>query len=515
MTSQSQSPPRRYRFADLALDTGQRRLWRDDEQIPLSKLTFDFLLTLVEAAPNLVTQDQLAEAVWGPRRVVSPETFSQRLKTLRGALGERADQPRYIEAVRGQGCRLIPSVTVIDAAAHAGGAIRRPGHQPIPSAERLETPARLLVSESEATEDERRRDNSSTGARDRRGRAYAAAHKLHYAITALLAVAVAYLILDGRRAGEAGIAAADAERTDRPAVIAVLPFANHSADPEQEYFAEGLSEELMNTLHHIDDLEVRSRSVSLSLMKGSDEDLSTRARTLGVDYVLEGSVQKDGDDVRIRTRLTNAHTGLTQWSGTYERTLHHIFAIHDDIAASVATALQVTLVVGELRRLPGMTRDVEAYGEYLQGVAAYKAYLPESIPRAIDHLLRATELDPEFALAWYTLSRTYADGLQDLPRSEEALERARALTPDAPYVLRGVADARAARGDWLSAGAFYEDLPADVESITTPRSWAAFSASSWAERTTQRSSSSGHAPWILWMAKSLGISAWPTSTPGG
>ena len=113
MTSASQSPPRRYRFADLALDAGQRRLWRGDEQIQLSKLTFDFLLALVEAAPNLLTHDQVSDAVWGPRRVITPENLSQRLKMLRDALGEPADQPRYIEAVRGQGYRLVPNVEIL------------------------------------------------------------------------------------------------------------------------------------------------------------------------------------------------------------------------------------------------------------------------------------------------------------------------------------------------------------------------------------------------------------------
>jgi DNA-binding winged helix-turn-helix (wHTH) protein len=117
---------RRYRFADLTLDTGQRRLWRGREEIQVSKLSFDFLRTLVEAAPNLLTHDQLAEAVWGPRRVITPENLSQRVKMLRQALGEEAEQPRYIEAVRAQGYRLIPAVETapIEALPHDGRPIR-------------------------------------------------------------------------------------------------------------------------------------------------------------------------------------------------------------------------------------------------------------------------------------------------------------------------------------------------------------------------------------------------------
>jgi DNA-binding winged helix-turn-helix (wHTH) protein len=116
MTSAPTSPPRRYRFADLTLDTGQRRLWRGDEEIRLSKLSFDFLRALVEAAPNLLTPDAIVETVWGPRRVITPENLSQRLMVLREAIGEEAERPRYIEAVRGQGYRLIPDVEAIETA---------------------------------------------------------------------------------------------------------------------------------------------------------------------------------------------------------------------------------------------------------------------------------------------------------------------------------------------------------------------------------------------------------------
>ena len=113
MTSAPKSPPRRYRFADLTLDTGQRRLWRGEQEIRLSKLSFDFLRALVEAAPNLLTPDQLAETVWGPRRVITAANLSQRLMMLRHAVGEEAERPRYIEAVRSQGYRLIPAVDAI------------------------------------------------------------------------------------------------------------------------------------------------------------------------------------------------------------------------------------------------------------------------------------------------------------------------------------------------------------------------------------------------------------------
>jgi DNA-binding winged helix-turn-helix (wHTH) protein/Tol biopolymer transport system component len=110
MTSPTRSSPSKYRFEDLTLDVGQRRVWRGSDALPLTNLTFELLRVLVEAAPNVVSHDELAEKVWGPRRVVTPENLSQRIMVLRDALGDSADQPRYIEGLRGQGYRLIPEV---------------------------------------------------------------------------------------------------------------------------------------------------------------------------------------------------------------------------------------------------------------------------------------------------------------------------------------------------------------------------------------------------------------------
>jgi DNA-binding winged helix-turn-helix (wHTH) protein/Tol biopolymer transport system component len=110
MTSPTRSSSPKYRFEDLTLDLGQRRLWRGSDALPLTNLTFKLLRVLVEAAPNVVSHDELAEKVWGPRRVVTPESLSQRVMVLRNALGDSADRPRYIEGLRGQGYRLIPEV---------------------------------------------------------------------------------------------------------------------------------------------------------------------------------------------------------------------------------------------------------------------------------------------------------------------------------------------------------------------------------------------------------------------
>ncbi len=110
MTSSTRASPQQYRFEDLTLDVGRRRVWRGGDSLPLTDLTFELLRVLVEAAPNVVSHDEIAEKAWGPRRVVTPENLSQRVMVLRNALGDSVDQPRYIEGVRGRGYRLIPEV---------------------------------------------------------------------------------------------------------------------------------------------------------------------------------------------------------------------------------------------------------------------------------------------------------------------------------------------------------------------------------------------------------------------
>ena len=115
-----------YRFGDLAFDVGRRRLSRGVEALPLTKLSFELLRALVEAAPNVVTPDQLVERVWGPRRIVTPENLSQRVMMLRQALGDSAEQPRYVEGIRGHGYRLVPSVEPWDGNVRTDGPAARP-----------------------------------------------------------------------------------------------------------------------------------------------------------------------------------------------------------------------------------------------------------------------------------------------------------------------------------------------------------------------------------------------------
>jgi TolB-like protein len=194
------------------------------------------------------------------------------------------------------------------------------------------------------------------------------------------------------------------EATD--ASVAVLPFKNMSADKDQEYFADGITEEILNSLAALHDLKVTGRTSSFAF-KGKDVDLRTIGETLGVKNILEGSIRKAGNELRITAQLNDAKTGYHLWSKTYDRPMDDIFKIQEDIATSVAQALQISLGVGELGTRPGMTRNIEAYDAFLAS-NAFTEPTPDSMRAAMDRLELATKLDPAFVDAWFSLANVYA-----------------------------------------------------------------------------------------------------------
>ena len=225
--------------------------------------------------------------------------------------------------------------------------------------------------------------------------------------------------------------------------IAVLPFTDMSPNKDQDYFADGIAEEILNSLARIKDLEVRGRTSSF-YFKGKNEELSTISKMLNVEYILEGSVRKAGNQVRITVQLINARKDEHLWSKTYDRTLEDIFAIQEDIAKSVADTLQISLGVGDLGRAPGMTRNVEAYDAYLAGRDLARKANRDNMLGAIEQLERAVALDPDFAVAWTQLADIYRGavvfipekGKEFLAKSAAAASRAIKIAPETDFALR-------------------------------------------------------------------------------
>jgi len=191
--------------------------------------------------------------------------------------------------------------------------------------------------------------------------------------------------------------------------IAVLAFENMSDDPEQEYFSDGISEELLNRLAKVDDLRVISRSSSFSF-KGKEFDIPTVAKQLNVAHVLEGSVRRMGDSVRVTAQLVDASTDSHLWSESYDRelTTQNIFAIQSEIAAAIADKLRATLSRQDQANLSNVpTLSLEAYQAYLLGKQRMISRASTSLEQSSGYFQRAIEIDPDFALAYVGLAETY------------------------------------------------------------------------------------------------------------
>jgi TolB-like protein/Flp pilus assembly protein TadD len=219
--------------------------------------------------------------------------------------------------------------------------------------------------------------------------------------------------------------------------IAVLPFVNMSADAENEFFSDGISEEILNVLASIPELKVAARTSAFAY-KGTNTNISRIAQELGVNHVLEGSVRKAGNQVRVTAQLIQASDGFHLWSDNYDRELTNIFAIQDEIAGSIAEALKVTL---ELQasgsgNLTGTT-SIKAYEHYLHGMQLWHQRTAESLPRSIDEFEAAILLDPGFAkahaglaLAWSVISGyVNLDDEETYSNAIKAANRALALDP--------------------------------------------------------------------------------------
>jgi TolB-like protein/Tfp pilus assembly protein PilF len=227
--------------------------------------------------------------------------------------------------------------------------------------------------------------------------------------------------------------------------VAVLPFQNLSSDPENAYFADGIQAEVLTRLAKIADLKVISRA-STQQYQSQPGNLSEIAKQLGVANILEGTVQKAADQVRVNVHLVNAQTGSQLWAETYDRKLSDIFAVESEIARGIAESLQARLTGREEQALAARpTNNPEAYDAYLRGLA-YEArgnYSNDALYKAIDFYDLAVRLDPNFALAWARLSGAHAllyfsRGDTTLARRDaarEALENAQRLQPDSPETL--------------------------------------------------------------------------------
>lgn len=354
-----------YRFDDLELDVGLQRVLRGGVEVPLPKLSFDFLLALVEAAPNVVPQRRLLARVW-PSLVVTDKTVSQRVKLLRDALGDDPENPRYIVVLRGRGYRLKPSV------------------------ERRE---RVRAALSAGTSDPGVPDNARIPETAPVKRSAVRAAGLAGVVALLMALVILIIPDEPSR----GVEPADAPALG--AAVAVLPFRNVSEDAGEAYLALGIAETVLEQLSAVDGLRVISRGSSFKDSL-ADRDATEVGARLNARYLVDGSVQRMGRTLHVSARLVDAESSEQMWAQLFDRPAEDIFEIEEEIAERVTAAIRLRLRgVGALTSV-APTKSVDAYLAYLRGRAAIANWTAAAADIAEASFAEAIRLDPTFAAAY-------------------------------------------------------------------------------------------------------------------
>lgn len=398
-----------WRWDAFEVDPAARELRRDGRRVPIQDQPLEVLLALLENPGRDVSREDLFGRLWPEDTFVDRESgLNSTIKKLRDVLGDTAQAPRFIETRARHGYRFIAPLDAVATPPVRGG----------PPPPGLPEPSR-------------------------------ARPWLAVAAVALVAVG-GFLAWQRRQAGA---------RDPEGAILVVLPFENLSGDPAQDYFADGMVEEIITALSRLNWLFVIARNSSFAY-KGKAVDIKRVGRELTVRYVLEGSVRKVGGRLRISGQLIEAPTNLHLWADKFDGTEEDVFDLQDRVTASVAAAIVPTVEQAEIKRAVNKSTDLVAYDYYLRGLASYHKRTRDNNRQAVELLTRATELDETFAAAFIWLvacfnQRTQHGWIVDRKHeSTEALRLARhalELAKDDPWVLAVSAAAFLIAGDETAA----------------------------------------------------------------
>jgi TolB-like protein/DNA-binding winged helix-turn-helix (wHTH) protein/Flp pilus assembly protein TadD len=407
-----------YRFGGFEFDPTSGELRKDGLKVRLQEQPFQILTLLLKRPGEVVTREEVRQALWpGDTFVDFDVGLNSAVKRLRDALSDSADSPRFVETLPRRGYRFIaplaPSPGALSVAPEA------PPRSALPPRSRL--------------------------------RPWGGAA----AVVAAVAL-VAGLIVTGTWPRLRGQLASTPIRS-----LAVLPFENLTGDAEQDYFVDGMTDAVITDLAQLRALRVISRT-SVTQYKLAKKALPRIADELGVDAVVEGTVARSGDRVRITAQLIEAATDRHLWAQSYERERRDVLSLQREVAAAIAQAIQVKLQPEEKRR---MTRtqapvDPEAYEAYLKGRFYWSKRSPETSLKAVGYFQQAIERDPAYAPAYSGLSDTYrAFDLQGLAPPRECMPKAEAAARKALALDDTLAEAHASlagvlyRYDWDWEGA--------------------------------------------------------------
>ena len=435
-----------YRVDDLIVDIGRQRITRADVELPVTELSFQLFLALALAAPNIVSFDQLIERVW-PGLVVSQETVSQRVKLVRNALSDNPHEPHYIAGVRGRGYRMLASVVPVS----ANVATRS-----------LESPSITVTHPAER-------------ARIVRPKYTRLLFSLIAGTTVLAgAWGVVHFIWQPLLPGSSSHANS-AIVVEPPKSIAVLPLVDDSPGGKSEYLGDGLAQELSSRLARVPGVRVASQT-STRAFKAHSTDVRTIARTLGVRHVLEGSVRREGDHVRVTAQLIDATSGYQVWSQSYDRDRADLLGIENDLSRSIVQVLQVVLSRDAEQRLTQpSTAHAKAFDLYLAGLAKLQQPTNTGQLDEAEAMFQETiAIDPAFALGHAGLCESYSlryERERDAAlatKAESACDKALGLDGSLREVNNALAHLYLVGGRNAQAASIYRDAirkyPGDADS---------------------------------------------------
>ena len=415
--------PRVLRFGAFEADLQARELRKHGMQIKLQEQPFQVLAFLLEHAGEIVTREQIRQRLWPKDTFVDVDnSVNAAINRLREALGDSAESPRFVETLPRRGYRFVAPVTEIKSS--AGG----------------------VSSVSTEAVTQARPDEVLTSGSFKAGRSW---WKLSIALGLALTLIVASVwAWEKWRAPGA----------PRITSLAVLPLENLSGDSSEEFFSDGMTDELITDLASIANLRVISRTSTVHY-KGTRKTIPEIARELNVDAVVEGSVGRSANKVRIRAQLVRAVPEEHLWAESYERDLPDVLALQRDVAKAIAHEIKIKLTPDDQARLaPTRPVDPEAYQLYLRGRISFENWTTDAVSLARGYFQRAIQKDPNYALPYAGLADTYVFGNPDLD-SKVAIPLARAAALKALELDDTLSDAHAALaqvkflGDWDWAGA--------------------------------------------------------------
>jgi len=421
---------RRFRAGLFEIDLGSGELWKSGRKVRLQDQPFLVLAMLLERPGDLVTREQLQARLWPADTYVGfEEGLNTAIRKLRVAFGDSADNPRFIETVPRRGYRFLAPVTEA------------------PRAERLLGQGKEIGDSEEGAGD--RPEDSPETAGEAVGRMPAApavrtwSWKLVASAAGLLVLilAVGTYLARSRRA----VNPAPTKRT----MLAILPFQNLSNDTSQEYLSDGLTEETITDLGQLspEQLGVIARTSAMAY-KHTEKTVSQIGRELGVDYILEGSVRREGERIRVSAQLIRVSDQTHLWAQNFDRELNNVLGIEGELGKTIAQQVQLNLTPERQIALSKMrTVDPEAYDLYLKGRYYWNQRTPAGIKESIGYFRQATARDPNFALAYSGLADAYNisnivgaySAMESLPQARAAAEKAIELDPS-------LAEAHAALG---------------------------------------------------------------------